>query len=128
MLALFTDGLIESRDRDIDLGIAELHRALALPARPLEDACDDVLDSLLADAPADDVALLLARTRALPPDHVATWDMPADPAAVARVRKLRRPSSSTPGDWRRRRSSPSWWPASWSPTPSGTAPARSGCG
>lgn len=33
------------------------------------------------------MALLLARTRCLPASQVATWDIPADPALVAPVRK-----------------------------------------
>ncbi|WP_443041869.1 ATP-binding protein [Streptomyces sp. B21-106] len=35
---------------------------------------------------SDDVALLLARTHALEAEHVASWDVPADPAAVSEVR------------------------------------------
>jgi anti-sigma regulatory factor (Ser/Thr protein kinase) len=35
----------------------------------------------------DDVALLLARTHGLAPAQVATWDIPADPALVAPIRK-----------------------------------------
>ncbi|MGW3625400.1 SpoIIE family protein phosphatase [Streptomyces sp. NPDC000880] len=88
VLALYTDGLIASRARDIDQGLALLRQALALPAASLEAACDTVTDALLTDRPTDDVALLLARTRALPPDQVATWDVPADPAQVERARKL----------------------------------------
>ncbi|MET9481886.1 SpoIIE family protein phosphatase [Streptomyces sp. NPDC006638] len=88
VLALYTDGLIESREHDIDRGIAELCRALARPAATLEEACDIVTGALLPDRPADDVALLLARTRALSPDQVATWDIPADPAEVERARRL----------------------------------------
>lgn len=37
--------------------------------------------------PADDVALLVARTRALKSDRVAVWDVAPDPAAVANARK-----------------------------------------
>jgi serine phosphatase RsbU (regulator of sigma subunit)/CHASE3 domain sensor protein len=88
VLALFTDGLVEARDRDIDHGLSELRHALALPAPSLEAACDTVTDALLNGRPADDVALLLARTRVLPPDRVATWDIPADPALVEHARKL----------------------------------------
>jgi CHASE3 domain sensor protein/anti-sigma regulatory factor (Ser/Thr protein kinase) len=88
VLALYTDGLIKSRERDIDGGIAELCRALARPAATLEEACDSVISALLTDRPVDDVALLLARTRALSPEQVATWDIPSDPAQVERARKL----------------------------------------
>jgi hypothetical protein len=88
VLALFTDGLIEARERDIDHGLTRLCHALALPAPSLEATCDIVTDALLNGRPADDVALLLARTRALPPDQVATWDISADPALVVYARKL----------------------------------------
>ncbi|WP_169948930.1 SpoIIE family protein phosphatase [Microbispora sp. H11081] len=88
VIALFTDGLVESRARDMDQGLAEMRRALALPAASLEDACDTVTGALLDGRAADDAALLLARTRALSPDRIATWDIPADPALVAPTRKL----------------------------------------
>jgi len=87
LLALYTDGLIEVRGRDIDEGIDALREVLSRPGPSLEDTCDTVLDSLLPEHPADDVALLLARTRALDSDHVATWDVPPEPAAVAETRK-----------------------------------------
>lgn len=36
--------------------------------------------------PGDDIALLVARTHLLDPGHVAEWELPSDPAAVARIR------------------------------------------
>ncbi|GAA2573041.1 MULTISPECIES: SpoIIE family protein phosphatase [Streptomyces] len=88
VLALYTDGLIESRDQDADAGQELLRDALAAPADSLDAACDRVLRTLLpSGSAADDVALLLARTRGLPAGQVATWDIPADPSLVAPVRK-----------------------------------------
>ena len=87
VLALYTDGLVEARDLDVDTGTAALCTALAAPAANLEDACDTVLKALLPERPADDVALLLARTRALDAERVAVWDLPADPAMVADARQ-----------------------------------------
>ncbi|WP_328224271.1 SpoIIE family protein phosphatase [Streptomyces sp. NBC_00310] len=86
LLALYTDGLIEARDHDIGAGLARLRDALARPAPTLEATCDAVLEALLPARPPDDVALLLARTRALGAGQVATWELEADPAAVARAR------------------------------------------
>jgi serine phosphatase RsbU (regulator of sigma subunit)/anti-sigma regulatory factor (Ser/Thr protein kinase) len=86
MLALYTDGLVESREHDIDYGLHKLCRVLAKPAPSLEAACDSVLDGLLPEHPADDAALLLARTRGLDEGQVAFWELPADPAVVARAR------------------------------------------
>ncbi|GAB2585426.1 SpoIIE family protein phosphatase [Streptomyces capparidis] len=89
LIALYTDGLIETSDQDIDVGLERLSNALAAqPGLPLEQLCQAVLDTLLTSAPSDDVALLLARTRALGHGNVASWDLPADPAVVASTRSL----------------------------------------
>nr|WP_225075317.1 SpoIIE family protein phosphatase [Streptomyces sp. CoT10] len=85
-LVLYTDGLVEDRERDIGDGIELLRSALAHPDRPPEQTCRAVLDALPPDHAVDDIALLVARTRVLDPDLVADWDVPADPAAVSRVR------------------------------------------
>ncbi|MFB0630944.1 SpoIIE family protein phosphatase [Streptomyces sp. AB3(2024)] len=65
LLALYTDGLIEARDRDLDEGLERLARALRRAAQPLEALCEDILAGLLPAAPQDDVAVLLARPRPL---------------------------------------------------------------
>jgi anti-sigma regulatory factor (Ser/Thr protein kinase) len=86
LLAFYTDGLIEAREHDVNLGLERLCEALASPLPSLEVTCEAVLKALLPDRPADDVALLLARTRALHADQVAAWALPADPAVVADAR------------------------------------------
>ncbi|WP_406457304.1 SpoIIE family protein phosphatase [Streptomyces sp. NBC_01622] len=86
LLALYTDGLIEARGQELGIGMELLCKALAGPAPSLEATCDNVLKALLPDRPPDDVALLLARTRALHTDQVATWALPANPAIVAVAR------------------------------------------
>ncbi|MFI2184351.1 SpoIIE family protein phosphatase [Streptomyces sioyaensis] len=85
-LVLYTDGLVENRSRDLDAGLEALRAALAGPDRTPEDTCATVMTSLLPTRSADDVALLVARTRRLDPAHVAEWDVARDPAAVAPVR------------------------------------------
>jgi len=85
-LVLYTDGLVESRSRDIDEGLDLLAESLAHADRTPQQTCADVLSALLPDNPTDDIALLVAQTRALPADRVAVWDVPSDPAAVAVVR------------------------------------------
>ena len=87
LLALYTDGLIESRDQDIDRALDTLRSALAQPAESLEATCDVVISKMLPSRPEDDVALLLARTRALDAGQVATWDLPPDPSMVAQARR-----------------------------------------
>ncbi|MFJ9743237.1 SpoIIE family protein phosphatase [Streptomyces sp. NPDC101166] len=87
VVALYTDGLIEDRDRDVDRATAELCSALTAPAATLDALCDTVLKAVLPEEPGDDVALLLARTRALGADQIATWDVSPDPAEVAATRQ-----------------------------------------
>ncbi|MDH2391433.1 SpoIIE family protein phosphatase [Streptomyces sp. HNM0663] len=86
-LVLFTDGLIESRERDIDTGLELLRRALATAPPTPEGTCGAVLDALLPDQPTDDVALLVARTMVLAEDQVADWDVASDPSAVRTMRE-----------------------------------------
>jgi len=85
-LVLYTDGLIEDRLRDIDVGLDRLRTVLACVGRAPEDTCEAVLDALLPARPSDDVALLVARTHALGPDQVVQWPVPRDPAFVSHAR------------------------------------------
>ncbi len=85
-LVLYTDGLIERRYQDIDVGLGELRDVLAGASRTAEGTCQTVLETLLPQRQEDDIALLVARTRSVPADRIAEWDVPSDPAAVAGVR------------------------------------------
>ncbi|MFG2127397.1 SpoIIE family protein phosphatase [Streptomyces sp. NPDC048751] len=86
LLALYTDGLIEARDHDVSGGFERLRAALASPMPSLDVTCEAILKQMLPDSRDDDVALLLARTRALHADQVAAWALPSDPAVVADAR------------------------------------------
>ncbi len=86
LLALYTDGLIESRQHDVEAGLTVLRTALTAPVDSLEDLCEHVVRTALPDGPADDAALLLVRTQALDGRRVAAWDVSADAASVSRVR------------------------------------------
>jgi serine phosphatase RsbU (regulator of sigma subunit) len=64
-LLLYTDGLVESRDRPISDGLARLEQHAAALSRsladqPLDRLCDQLLDRL-SPAGTDDIALLAAR-------------------------------------------------------------------
>ena len=59
---LYTDGLIERRDADLDDGLVRLRDALVeLAGRPLEEMLDEVLERLVHGHPDDDVALVAVR-------------------------------------------------------------------
>ncbi|MGW5650535.1 SpoIIE family protein phosphatase [Streptomyces humi] len=85
-LVLFTNGLLRDRSWDADTMLTAMRDALAGPARTPEQVCHTLLETLLPTGPQDDVALLVARTRALDDKQVTRWDLPADPAAVSGLR------------------------------------------
>ncbi|WP_308295067.1 SpoIIE family protein phosphatase [Streptomyces sp. NK08204] len=85
-LVLFTDGLVERRDLDLDIGLRMLRETLAHADQSPEETCDAVLDALLPEVQRDDIALLVARTHILGAGQVAEWDVEPDPAAVRRAR------------------------------------------
>ncbi|MEU6347598.1 SpoIIE family protein phosphatase [Streptomyces sp. NPDC046977] len=88
LLAFYTDGLIESRDHDIDVGMGLLARALAHRGYTLDQLCTHIIDTVPTHAPFDDVTLLLTRTRSLGPGQSTSWDLATDPAVVSTARKL----------------------------------------
>ncbi|MEV4612470.1 SpoIIE family protein phosphatase [Kitasatospora sp. NPDC049258] len=95
-IVLYTDGLVEERTRDFDVGMELLRAALASRQREPEEHCRVVLEAMLPARPQDDVALLIARTRVLGADHVAELEVPSDPAAVAEIRAW---SSAKLAEW-----------------------------
>ncbi len=108
LLALFTDGLIRSRTRDVDAARALLSDVLSGKTEPSDpggpaptdspdEICDRILSALLPGRSSDDVALLVARTLALDPGQVAMLDLPSDPAGVCDARRF---TSDTLTAWR----------------------------
>jgi PAS domain S-box-containing protein len=64
VLLLYTDGLVERRDRDVDDGVEALARLLGVlgPGTPdLHDLSDQLVEGMTGQRPEDDVALLLVR-------------------------------------------------------------------
>ncbi len=60
-VALYTDGLVESRDSDIDVGIDALAEALVAATGDLQQRPQQLVDALLPHGPDDDVAVLLVQ-------------------------------------------------------------------
>ncbi|MFF9406811.1 SpoIIE family protein phosphatase [Streptomyces anandii] len=97
-LLLYTDGLVESRLRDVWTGIEQLREKLAATAQltgpdhppPLEALCDDVLDMLGPGDRDDDIALLAARFDGIAPSDVAYWFLDPEDSAPGRARRLAR--------------------------------------
>ncbi|MFC7993263.1 SpoIIE family protein phosphatase [Streptomyces pilosus] len=97
-LLLYTDGLVESRLRDVWTGIEQLREKLAATAQltgadhppPLEALCDEVLYMLGPGDRDDDIALLAARFDGIAPNDVAYWFLEPEDAAPGRARRLAR--------------------------------------
>jgi PAS domain S-box-containing protein len=76
---LYTDGLIERRDADLDTGLARLRMHLAeLADLPLQQLCDELITRLVDGKPDDDVALVAVRLHSQQRPRPAE----ADPARV----------------------------------------------
>jgi hypothetical protein len=59
---LYTDGLIERRDSDLDHGLVRLRDALAdLVDLPLDELLDELIERLVHGRPDDDVAIVAVR-------------------------------------------------------------------
>ncbi|MFE5486185.1 SpoIIE family protein phosphatase [Streptomyces sp. NPDC056527] len=85
VLAFYTEGLIAAPGA----GREGLVRVLRTRDLPLDELCRSVVDELAPTRPyTDDAALLLVRTRSLAAGKVAVWELPADPAVVARARVM----------------------------------------
>ncbi|WP_435282175.1 SpoIIE family protein phosphatase [Streptomyces koelreuteriae] len=90
LLALYTDGLVESRDHPLDEGLQAFVSALSDSSQPLEDVCDHVLNTLDTHHGEDDIALLMARVQGLPNESVGDWTLPREPRSVGRAREYAR--------------------------------------
>lgn len=97
LLALYTDGLVESRDHPLDEGLSAFRNALDDPSPALEDVCDHVLNTLDTHHGEDDIALLMARVQGLPSENVGDWTLPREPKSVGRAREYARTQLSSWG-------------------------------
>ncbi|WP_344259610.1 SpoIIE family protein phosphatase [Streptomyces sodiiphilus] len=103
-LVLYTDGLVESRTRDIWAGVEHLREKLTETVRltrpdaaaPLEPLCDEVLDIVGPGDRDDDIALLAARFEGIAPQDVAVTEL--EPRAES-VREARRLVRAMLADW-----------------------------
>ena len=93
-LLLYTDGLVESRTRDVGTGMELLRARLAAVARggpPSPDLlCRAALGILAPGDREDDIALLAARFDGIPADDVACWLLAPQPGTAGRARRLAR--------------------------------------
>jgi anti-sigma regulatory factor (Ser/Thr protein kinase) len=90
LFVLYTDGLVESRDRDISEGLERLQAAFGegAPDKDLEDLCKTALDGVYSDAKRDDIAVLIAKLRRIPEDHRIEFQLEPDLSSVRQARAV----------------------------------------
>ena len=90
LFVLYTDGLVESKDRDITDGLDRLQGAFGpgSPEADLEDLCKTSLDGVYSDAQRDDIAVLIAKLRRIPEDHRMCWSLDPEFPSVRQARSL----------------------------------------
>ena len=90
LFVLYTDGLVESRDRDISEGLERLQSAFGpgAPEKDLEDLCKTALDGVYSDAKRDDIAVLIAKLRRIPEDHRQCFPLEPEFTSVGHARSL----------------------------------------
>jgi anti-sigma regulatory factor (Ser/Thr protein kinase) len=90
LLVLCTDGLVERRDRDLDVGLELLRQTVARQHGGLERSCDEVLAALVGGDREDDIAVIMARARRIGPDRIASLSLRGDHAQVRHARRFTR--------------------------------------
>jgi len=90
VLALYTDGLVETRDDDLDAGIARVRALLDPPSDDLDAACHRLTDSLAPAPHDDDVAVLLLRLDPATAPPVRRTALPRDPLSAREGRRFTR--------------------------------------
>ncbi|GAA4994570.1 hypothetical protein GCM10023205_79220 [Yinghuangia aomiensis] len=89
ILAFYTDGLVKQGGAaGIVAGMNALAGALDEHRELHIEAIGQAVLERLEPSKRDDAALLLVRTREVPQDHVAEWELPADPSVVAKAREM----------------------------------------
>lgn len=88
LLVMCTDGLVETREWDIEEGLLAVRRSLTTPHLSLEEACDALLQRQRLGSHHDDAAVLMARLHGIPHDRIATWRFPPRPEQVRIARRF----------------------------------------
>ena len=84
LVLLYTDGLVETRDASVEVGLDRLVRSLGRPVASAEQACERVLTALGRNGDTDDDTAVLAVLLAPPPDLELALPGEVSSAAVAR--------------------------------------------
>jgi serine phosphatase RsbU (regulator of sigma subunit)/anti-sigma regulatory factor (Ser/Thr protein kinase) len=90
LLVMYTDGLVERRTEDIDLGLERL-RAVFGPGstdQSLDELCREALADVYGDHQRDDIAILVAKLSRIGQDRHTSWRLASKLTAAKRARSL----------------------------------------
>ena len=90
LFVLYTDGLVESRGRDIDDGLNRLQSIFNSDSAngSMEELCKAILAGAYSDQHRDDIAILLARLGRIDGSQQASWVLPGELTAAREARSL----------------------------------------
>jgi GAF domain-containing protein len=90
LFVLYTDGLVESRGRDIDDGLNRLQSIFNSDSAngSMEELCKAILAGAYSDQHRDDIAVLLARLGRIDGSQQASWALPGELTAAREARSL----------------------------------------
>ncbi len=86
LLTLYTDGLVERRDRPLDVGIDALGTHLVSASATTGDVPQQLVRALVPDGSDDDIAVLVARVPPLERGATTTLAIDAEASAIPRAR------------------------------------------
>jgi PAS domain S-box-containing protein len=87
-VVLYTDGLVERRGEDLELGIEMLARLVGELTGPVDGVPEELVTAMLPDGPDDDVAILVARVDPPSSDQSVSHRLAPVESAVADARHL----------------------------------------
>ena len=85
---LYTDGLVERRGEDLELGIHSLVRLMGRITGPVDGVPEEIAGAMLPDGPDDDVAILVARVDPPAVDKSLSRRLDPTESAVADARHV----------------------------------------
>jgi PAS domain S-box-containing protein len=88
VVAFYTDGLVERRDRDLDVGIDALAAYVNADGDGVGSLPGTLVHSLAPAGSEDDIAILIARIGDDSEQRIAELDLPSDPSALRAGRRF----------------------------------------
>ena len=96
IIALYTDGLVERRDRDLDAGIDRLAAELGGAGDSVAALPSALISALAPEGSDDDIAILVARAADQQAQQTAALDVPPSAAALSDGRRF---AATTLAEW-----------------------------